>query len=97
MIEGAMPVSQSDPDPYWDYDESECANCGGDGFTYGCSWDWQCDTYDAGEGTCLCERPCDWCNPHGLTAEQAAGRKYLGQSRDYGGFAGMTAAEMEGR
>ena len=38
----------------WDYDDSDCANCGGEGFTYGCSWDWQCDTYDEGEGTCLC-------------------------------------------
>ena len=48
-----------------DYDDSGegCANCGGEGFTYGCSWDWQCDTYDAGEGTCLCTRRCDWCNP----------------------------------
>ena len=46
-----------------DYDETdrECGNCGGEGFTYGCSWDWQCDTYDEGEGTCLCERPCEWC------------------------------------
>ncbi len=52
-----------DRDPYWDYDDEECANCGGEGFTYGCSWDWQCDTYDEGEGTCLCTRPCDWCNP----------------------------------
>ncbi|MDE2596308.1 MAG: hypothetical protein KGL44_05440 [Sphingomonadales bacterium] len=48
-----------------DYDElaTECANCGGEGFTYGCSWDWQCDTYDEGEGTCLCTRRCDWCQP----------------------------------
>lgn len=47
---------------YWDEDH-ECANCGGEGVVYGCSWDWQCDTYDEGEGTCLCERRCDWCNP----------------------------------
>lgn len=40
-----------------------CANCNGEGVVLGCSWDWQCDTYDAGEGNCLCERPCDWCNP----------------------------------
>ena len=28
-----------------DYDDltTDCANCGGEGFTYGCSWDWQCD------------------------------------------------------
>ena len=62
--------------PY-DYDEqdTECANCGGEGFTYGCSWDWQCDTYDEGEGTCLCTRRCEWCNP--LTAEELAERKKL--------------------
>lgn len=53
-----------EPDPFWDYDEDTgCANCGGEGYTLGCSWDWQCDTYDEGEGTCLCERPCDWCSP----------------------------------
>lgn len=50
-------------DPYRDYEESDCANCGGEGFVYGCSWDWQCDTYDEGEGTCLCARRCDWCQP----------------------------------
>ena len=54
---------ECDGDPYWDYDDSDCANCGGEGFVYGCSWDWQCDTYDEGEGTCLCTRPCDWCSP----------------------------------
>jgi hypothetical protein len=53
----------SDCDPYWDYEENECGNCGGEGFVVGCSWDWQCDTYDEGEGTCLCTRPCDWCSP----------------------------------
>lgn len=46
-----------------DYDESECWNCSGEGFVYGCSWDWQCDTYDDGEGTCLCTRNCDVCRP----------------------------------
>jgi hypothetical protein len=51
------------PDMACDDDDNECANCGGEGFTYGCGWDWQCDTYDAGEGTCLCTRPCDWCRP----------------------------------
>lgn len=25
-----------------DYDDDhECWNCGGEGFVYGCSWDWQ--------------------------------------------------------
>jgi hypothetical protein len=45
-----------------DWDD-ECWQCGGEGFVYGCSWDWQCDTYDAGEGTCLCTRTCDICHP----------------------------------
>lgn len=54
-----------------DYGDEHCGNCGGEGFTYGCSWDWQCDTYDEGEGTCLCTQRCDWCNPRQLTpAEQ---------------------------
>jgi hypothetical protein len=50
-------------DPYWEYEENDCGNCGGEGLTYGCSWDWQCDTYDEGEGTCLCTRRCEWCQP----------------------------------
>lgn len=60
-----------------DYDDNECANCGGEGFTYGCSWDWQCDTYDAGEGTCLCTSRCEWCNPAKLTPEDEAARQVL--------------------
>lgn len=51
-----------DPDlDYDDDDRGDCWNCGGEGFTYGCSWDWQCDTYIEGEGTCLCTRRCEWC------------------------------------
>ena len=52
-------------EPIDDYDDDsgECWNCGGEGYVYGCSWDWQCDTYDAGEGTCLCTRPCHICHP----------------------------------
>ena len=42
-------------------DDLECANCDGEGFTYGCAWDWQCDTWDG--DSCLCTRRCDWCNP----------------------------------
>ena len=63
-----------------DYDDAvdgSCGNCGGEGFTYGCSWDWQCDTYDEGEGTCLCTRRCEWCNPAKLTPEQEAERTKL--------------------
>lgn len=78
-----------DPDPYWDYDEHECANCGGEGFVYGCSWDWQCDTYDEGEGTCLCTRPCDWCSPRKpdpeLRAVLAASLRSLATDKNGGG------------
>lgn len=65
------------PDRALDFDEhdNECGNCGGEGFTYGCSWDWQCETYDEGEGTCLCTRRCEWCNPP--TAEELAERQKL--------------------
>lgn len=41
--------------------DNECWNCGGEGFTYGCDWDWQCDTWDG--DSCLCTRRCEWCNP----------------------------------
>lgn len=46
-----------------DYDDDcgECWNCGGEGFVYGCSWDWQCDTWDG--DSCLCTRPCHICHP----------------------------------
>jgi hypothetical protein len=54
---------------YREYDDEHCGNCGGEGFVYGCSWDWQCDTYDVGEGTCLCTRPCDWCGPRARSPE----------------------------
>ena len=56
-------------------DDSECAYCGGEGFTLGCSWDWQCDTWDAGEGTCLCERRCVWCAPTTPTPRTSKGDK----------------------
>jgi len=59
------------------YDDTECANCGGEGFTYGCSWDWQCDTYDEGEGTCLCTRRCEWCNPAKLTDDEREEQQQL--------------------
>ena len=60
-----------------DYDDEcgVCANCGGEGFTYGCSWDWQCDTWDEGEGTCLCTRRCEWCTQP--SAAELAERKKL--------------------
>ena len=64
-----QPLTAED-DPYWDYDEDECWNCNGEGYVYGCSWDWQCDTYDEGEGTCLCTRRCDWCRPLKPSSDQ---------------------------
>lgn len=67
-----------EPD-YDDWDD-DCANCGGEGFAYGCSWDWQCETYDEGEGTCLCTRRCDWCNPPKLTPESEALRQVLAEA-----------------
>jgi len=68
--------------PDYDDDVRECANCGGEGFVYGCSWDWQCDTYDEGEGTCLCTRRCDWCTTptDAEIAERQAIRKVLGDA-----------------
>lgn len=51
------------------YDYDGCYECGGEGFVYGCSWDWQCDTYDEGEGSCLCTRRCPLCNPPKRDAE----------------------------
>lgn len=59
----SVPNADDQDDPYWEYDENDCWNCGGEGYVYGCSWDWQCDTYDEGEGTCLCMRLCHICNP----------------------------------
>lgn len=64
--------AEREDDPYWDYEDDECWNCGGDGYVYGCSWDWQCDTYDEGEGTCLCTRCCNVCHPHKPSAELQA-------------------------
>ena len=46
-----------------DLHDEDCWNCGGEGFTYGCDWDWQCPTYDEGEMSCLCTRRCEWCTP----------------------------------
>jgi len=58
-----------EPEDYYDqFDDNDCANCGGEGFVYGCSWDWQCDTYDEGEGTCLCTRR--WIRDHILKGDQ---------------------------
>lgn len=68
--------------PDWEdeYDEAECWQCGGEGFVYGCSWDWQCDTYDEGEGTCLCTRRCDVCNRPPPTAESEQLRQILAEA-----------------
>lgn len=61
------------------FDDNACANCGGEGFTYGCGWDWQCDTYDAGEGTCLCTQPCDWCSSPKPSPEDQSLLQLLGE------------------
>jgi hypothetical protein len=74
--EEAMRCGDWEIDDY-DDDSTDCANCGGEGFAYGCSWDWQCDTYDEGEGTCLCTRRCEWCNPPKPTPESEALRQVL--------------------
>lgn len=55
------PEQSPEPDPYWDYYDEDCWNCGGEGYVYGCSWDWQCDTWDG--DSCLCARPCHICHP----------------------------------
>lgn len=57
----------------FDDDSTDCANCGGEGFTYGCSWDWQCDTWDG--DSCLCTRRCEWCQP--LTEAEKAEQQKL--------------------
>jgi len=58
-------------------DDTDCAYCGGEGFTYGCDWEWQCDTWDG--DSCLCTRRCEWCNPVKLTPAQQAERETLRQ------------------
>ena len=57
-----------------DYDDTECWNCDGEGFVYGCSWDWQCDTWDG--DSCLCTRRCHICNP---PKDDPAMRKLMGE------------------
>ena len=44
-----------------EFDDDGCWNCDGDGFVTGCSWNWQCDTWDG--DSCLCTRRCHVCNP----------------------------------
>lgn len=72
-------ASASGEDEHDDFDECGigCWNCDGEGYVYGCSWDWQCDTWDG--DSCLCSRRCEVCNPVKLTAEQEAERKALGE------------------
>jgi hypothetical protein len=71
LVCGEVAEMSDEPDPYEEYDDAECWNCGGEGYVYGCSWDWQCDTYDEGEGTCLCTRRCHICHPPKQSAETA--------------------------
>lgn len=85
-------------DDYDDYDNEACANCGGEGFTRGCSWGWQCDTWDG--DSCRCTRRCEWCNP--LTDSEIAERQEilaeLATALAKDKVAGMRAAQaMEAR
>lgn len=77
-----------DDDP-WDYEDNDCWNCSGEGYIYGCSWDWQCDTWDG--DSCLCTRRCDFCNPPKSDPKlQEVLRKALTQGTETG------TAETEG-
>jgi hypothetical protein len=71
-------ADDNDLDPYWGYEDEDCWNCGGEGYVYGCSWDWQCDTWDG--DSCLCSRRCDVCNPAKLTPEEQQQRAELQQA-----------------
>lgn len=59
----------------YDEDANDCHNCGGEGFTYGCDWEWQCDTWDG--DSCLCTRRCEWCQP--LSKSEQTQREALRQ------------------
>ncbi len=48
-------------DEFDDYDDSECANCGGEGFVSSCFQEFACMYPD--EGCDACTRACDWCRP----------------------------------
>ena len=50
-------------DEFDDYDAPGCGQCDGEGWVHGCSWEWQCDTWDESAGECLCTRRCEFCNP----------------------------------
>jgi hypothetical protein len=45
-----------------DLDDSECWNCGGDGYVSSCFEEYAC-LYPE-DGCDLCTRRCDVCNPH---------------------------------
>lgn len=44
-----------------DYEDSECANCGGEGIVYMCEQEFAC--IDPEGGCDDCARKCDWCQP----------------------------------
>lgn len=71
-------MSEDEP---WDYDDDAigCSNCDGEGYVHGCSWDWQCPTYDFSANECLCVSRCEFCNPAPLTPAQQAERDALRQ------------------
>lgn len=55
-------AAPDDDEAYWDYDDNDCANCGGEGFVSHCFEEYACMYPD--EGCDLCMRRCDWCNPY---------------------------------
>lgn len=64
-----------EPDPFDDWDAPGCGQCDGEGYVHGCSWDWQCSTYDFAANECLCSRRCEFCNPVTSTSEAIDDRR----------------------
>lgn len=60
-VEGVERAEADDLDTYYDYEESECYNCGGEGFYSSCMTEYACMYPD--EGCDLCTRRCDVCQP----------------------------------
>lgn len=53
------------PDPIeemdFEYEDTSCPNCGGEGFVAHCWEEYACIDPEGGCDDCL--EPCDWCNP----------------------------------
>lgn len=54
-------MTEADDPSYWEYEENDCWNCGGEGFVSSCFEEWACMYPD--EGCDLCTRRCDVCLP----------------------------------